>query len=256
MVIGRLKGRGIITRAAKHNLREIAAEIGHGRIDPLVSSENVRLRGPATAKEVAELRKSLLVAAKLNPTLRKNAVEGVEVLFTWPRPGHECPLQYFEDCTLWAEDHFQVPVLSSVIHLDESQPHCHLMLLPLINGHMNGSDMIGSSSDLRRHLDSFYQVVGTQYGFSRPVSQPRLSSATRDFIVDRVISTLNSISALTEETVRVLLEPHRKNPRTLQEHFKIPLQKESKKQRTFVEIFTAAVKPERSSYPYTTLSAV
>jgi hypothetical protein len=124
MAINRLSGQRIITTAAKHNLREIVAEIGADKhIDPTRSADNIVLRGPVTADGVAALRKSLLDAAKLKKKLRVDAVQGLEVLFTWPFPGQECPLQYFEDCTRWAENHFNVPVLSSVVHLDESQPH-------------------------------------------------------------------------------------------------------------------------------------
>jgi hypothetical protein len=252
MAINRLSGQRIITIAAKHNLREIVAEIGADKhIDPKRSADNIILRGPVTADGVVALRKSLLDAAKLKKKLRVDAVQGLEVLFTWPFPGQECPLQYFEDCTRWAENHFNVPVLSSVVHLDESQPHCHVILLPLINGRMNGSDLFGTGVKLRMHLDSFYQLVGASYGITRPLPKPRLSAATRDFIIAQVASKLDAISGLTEETVRVLLEAHRRSPHALQEHFDVSLPKKPcEKTRSFVEIFTAKAKPESRRFPY------
>lgn len=257
MTLGRLIGKGIITRAAKHNLREIATEIGADKhIDPARIKDNIILRGAATAEGVTALRKSLLDAAQLKRTLRVDAVQGVEILFTWPFPGQECPPQYFEDCTSWAEVHFQVPVLSSVVHLDESQPHCHVILLPLINGCMNGSDLFGYGVVLRMHLDSFYQHVGATYGITRPLRKPRLTAATRDFIIAHVASTLNAISGLTDETVRVLLEAHRKSPHSLLEHFDVALPKKaSAKTRSFKEIFTAKVKPEGPMFSRNKLSA-
>lgn len=252
MAIDRLSGQRIITTAAKHNLREIVAEIGaEQRIDPTRGADNIILRGPDTADGVAALRKSLLDAAKLKKKLRVDAVQGLEVLFTWPFPGQECPPQYFEDCTRWAENHFKVPVLSSVVHLDESQPHCHVILLPLINGRMNGSDLFGTGAKLRMHLDSFYQLVGAAYGLTRPLPKPRLSAATRDFIIAQVAAKLDAISGLTEETVRVLLEAHRRSPHALQEHFDVSLPKNpSIKTRSFVEIFTAKTKPESRMISY------
>jgi hypothetical protein len=52
--IGKLKGDGIIELAAKHNLRELAAEIGnYGDIDGQLTHLNYILRGADTAADVA-----------------------------------------------------------------------------------------------------------------------------------------------------------------------------------------------------------
>lgn len=255
VAIKRLTGQGIITKAAKHNLREIAVEIGADeRIDQACIADNIILRGPANAEGVAALRGSLLDGAQLKRKLRVDTVHGLEVLFTWPFPAIECPPQYFEDCTRWAEVHFRVPVLSSVVHHDEGQPHCHVLLLPLVDGRMNGSQLFGNAKRLGMHLDSFHRAVGARYGISRPLPKPRLSAAMRNFIVAEVASTLNAISGLTEETVRILLEPHRKSPHALQEHFSIPLPaKAVTKIRSSVEILTAKVKPERQIFSHRTV---
>jgi hypothetical protein len=172
--IKRLKGQGIIRRAAKHNLREIAAEIGvDKRIDAARISRNYILRGPETSDEVVSLRNQLLSKLGIKK-LKSNAVEGLEVLFTWPFPDENSTCQYFEDCTQWAESHFQVLILSSTVHLDESAPHCHVLMLPLVNERMIGSALFGTARHLTMHLDSFYRGVGAKYGIVRKPPEPKL----------------------------------------------------------------------------------
>jgi hypothetical protein len=245
--IKRLKGQGIIRRAAKHNLREIAAEIGvDKRIDAKRIHLNYSLRGPDTAEKIVSLRNSLLSDAGIKK-LRIDAVEGVEVLFTWPFQNQECPRQYFEDCTLWAAKHFQVPVLSSVVHLDESTPHCHVLMLPLTNGRMTGSALFGTARHLAMHLEAFYREVGPRYGIVRQTARPKLSPFTRDYVIRTAQDIFNAVSGLTEETIEVILEPHRKNPLRLAQHLNITLPVEvPRKLSKFVEMMTRPAPEGRS----------
>jgi len=237
--IKRLKGQGIIRRAAMHNLREIAAEIGaYGRIDAARISQNYTLRGPETSEAVVSCRNALLNDAGIKK-LKSNAVEGLEVLFTWPLQDRECPPQYFEDCTQWAAEHFAVPVLSSVVHLDESTPHCHVLMLPIVNGRMNGSALFGTRLRLAMHLDAFYREVGAKYGIVRKPPELKLSAFARNYVIQKAQMMLNAISGLTEETVEVILAPHRRNPLRLAEHLNIALPVEVyRRQSKFVEMMT------------------
>lgn len=245
--IKRLKGQGIIRRAAKHNLREIAAEIGvDKRIDAARICQNYILRGPETSDEVVSLRNQLLSKAGIKK-LKNNAVEGLEVLFTWPFPDENCTRQYFEDCTQWAESHFQVPILSSTVHLDESAPHCHVLMLPLVNERMIGSALFGTARHLAMHLDSFYRGVGVKYGIVRKPPEPKLSSIARNYVIRTAQVILNSMSGLTDETVKVLLEAHRKNPLRLAEHLNIALPIEVRAAPSkFIEMMTRPAPESRS----------
>ena len=250
--IKRLKGQGIIRRAAKHNLREIAAEIGvDRRIDAARICQNYVLRGPGTSEGIVSLRNQLLSEAGIKK-LKSNAVEGLEVLFTWPFVDRQCPPQYFEDCTRWAEDHFRVPVLSSTVHLDESTPHCHVLMLPLVNGRMNGSALFGKALQLAMHLDAFYRVVGAKYGIVRKPAGPKLSSAPRNYLIHTAQTILSSTSGLTDKILEVLLEPHRKNPFPLAEQLNITLPVESRPEPSkFVEMMTRPAPESRSLRLYT-----
>lgn len=245
--IKRLKGQGIIRRAAKHNLREIAAEIGvDRRIDATRIQLNYILRGPDTAEQIVSLRNSLLSDAGIKK-LRSDAVEGLEVLFTWPFQDQKCPRQYFEDCTRWAVEHFKVPVLSSVVHLDESTPHCHLLMLPLTGGRMTGSALFGTARHLAMHLDAFYREVGAEYGIVRKPPEPKLSPLIREYVIRTAQTLFNAISGLTEETIEIILEPHRKNPRRLAEHLNIALPTEvPRKPSKFIEMMIRPAPENRS----------
>ena len=247
--IKRLSGKGIITTAAKHNLREFVAEMGAtNRIDPARTPMNYVLRGPETAKGVATLRTTLMRDSSVKK-LRVDAIQGLEVLFTWPFPAVKCPPQYFEDCTEWAVNHFRVPILSSVVHLDESEPHCHVLLLPLVNGRMNGSNLFGHAYRLAMHLSAFYDEVGTKHGIERPVPRARLNAKARNHVIAQVHSILAALGDLTHQTIALLLEPHRKNPHSLIQHFKLlPPAKPSVTNPTFVEMMTKKMKPEKANF--------
>ena len=104
--IKKLKGSGIITVAARHNRRVIQAEMGAtGSIDPTRSSLNETLVGPLTAADVGQLAKDLMTAAGVT-RLRKDAVMGLEIVFSLP-PGHAVDDRaYFIDCSRWAGGYF------------------------------------------------------------------------------------------------------------------------------------------------------
>jgi len=177
--IKKLKGVSIIKVAARHNRRAIQAEIGaSGSIDPTRSHLNETLAGPSTADEVARLAKDLTAAADVTKP-RKDAVMGIEIVFGLP-PAHNIDDKaYFSDCTDWAGAYFGgvQNILSADIHRDEAAPHCHILILPLIDGRMNGSDMIGGKQKLTAMQTKFHQDVASRYGLRK--APARLNSAAK-----------------------------------------------------------------------------
>jgi len=163
-------GFGIIRKAAKHNKREIQAEMGAaGSIDPTRSHLNYALVGPATAGEVAHLAKDLMRAAGVVKN-RKNGVMGIEVLFSLPH-GHPVDDRvYFTACVDWAARYFggASNILSADVHHDEAQLHCHLLILPLLEGKMNASKMVGNTQKLEAMQDQFHAEVTQLYGLRKP----------------------------------------------------------------------------------------
>ena len=157
----------------KNSLR---AAIGHNKrtqptshtsdINTLLSHLNQSLFDlPATPSEVVELAELLMKQAQLN-LKRKDTVIAVEVLFSLHSETSVPDLTlYFSDCAKWAVSRFKGQLLSADIHLDESSPHCHaIILLPLTNGGPVGSKLIGGLSELKNHTDDFKAMVGNKYG--------------------------------------------------------------------------------------------
>lgn len=172
--LGKIKGGTGLLKATRHNKRAIQAELGaHGHIDPRRTPCNYSLAGKVTPKEIAEQARILMGAAGITKP-RKDFVSGVEVIFSLPQ-GHSIEeKRYFEDCLAWAGDHFGCPVLSFDVHLDESHPHAHCILLPLVNGRMVGSDMVGNKSKLQSILSDFHLHLGPKYGLRKPLTKVNL----------------------------------------------------------------------------------
>jgi hypothetical protein len=121
------------------------------------------LRGPRRALEVTATAESLLAYANVGK-LRRDAVRVVEMLVSLPVEAMPMCMEYFKASLQWAESYFAVPVVSAVVHLDEAAPHCHIVLFPLLNGRMQGSDLVGSRAKLRATKTHFYENVASGLG--------------------------------------------------------------------------------------------
>ena len=154
--------------AARHNLREIQAEMGSiGRIDPGRSSTNTILAGPADAAEVKALAVSLLAAAELNPAaMRRDHVQALEFVFSVPPSSGVDPAAYLARCFAWLVGALPLPVLSAVSHADEAAPHLHVLLLPLVDGVYAGGKPV-ERPKLLRLRESFFNVVAGPAGLQR-----------------------------------------------------------------------------------------
>ncbi len=124
--IGRSKRDGrkpsVLLGAARHNLRQIDAELGPGSsIDSYRTQLNQILRGPAQAEDVVNLSKSLITEAGADiQKLRYDYVQAVEILISLKCDlAHETE-PFFQASIAWVEAWFgKDKVLSAVLHLDE-----------------------------------------------------------------------------------------------------------------------------------------
>lgn len=193
------EGKNIICSAAKHNLRELAAERGmDGHINPDQSHLNRVLCGPDSADGVAAFSRELMDSEGIGE-LRKDAVRGIELVISLPPTGTIDTDQFFDDALHWAMRHFAVPVLSAVVHYDESAPHMHIILLPLIAGRMNGSDLFGDKAKLKRMQNDFYERVARPYGMSKPPEPKRIPAADRKKLAGQILSAIRVNSALLDQ---------------------------------------------------------
>lgn len=187
MSLKKQHGAGIIKVCAVHNMRTDAAEVtANPNIDPCRSHLNVRLAGPDTPEGVAKLAQTLMDAAGVGK-VRSTAVRCIEVVFSL-HPGSPVADEtgYFRACAAWAEETFG-PVLSADVHNDESTPHAHILCLPLVNGRMQGSDLVGIGKRFDAVNESFFIEVAKPFGLIRPA---RLTAAEKKAAAGAVLSHL------------------------------------------------------------------
>lgn len=244
----KLTGAAIVKTAARHNLREIQAELGaSGHINAAQSCQNMRLAGPETAAEVADLADNAMQDAGVG-TLRKDAVRAVELVVSLPAGSNPAKVEaFFADALEWVRGFFGAPVLSAVVHLDEEAPHMHALLLPLANGRMVGSDLVGNRERLQAMQTGFFESVACRYGLSRPRPEKRLSRAIRGEAATAALACLQSHPEhLQLPSVRTALhESIATNPLPVLVALGLEMPTgKTKKGASFVEIMTKPCRPE------------
>jgi len=198
--IKKLTGSGIVLTASRHNKRAIQAEHGAGgHIDAARISLNTALHGPETPQAVAQRAKELKVAAGITGD-RKRAVMALELVFSLPPKTSIDLAAYFRDCLSWAARTFGGidNVLSADIHLDESAPHMHVLLLPLVGGRMKGSDLVGNRQRLQFLHTDFHSAVAGCYGLAK--APARLQGQAKEKTALAVVSTLRTTKDRVQES--------------------------------------------------------
>ncbi len=242
MRMEKLKGAGIILLAARHNRREIAAELGAGgSIDASRSALNVKLVGPGSAREVADRARQLMRGVGIDK-LRKNAVPAIEFLFSLPAGLVADPVAYFRDCVAWVAGRFggESNILSADVHFDEAQPHCHVLLLPLRDGSLQGSDMYGGPRELEGHQRSFYEVVASTHGLRR--APARLTGGQRQKLAQAVLRRLSATQDPAQQSAawQVIRDAIAHDPRPFAASLGIELEAPpTKAPRSFAAIMTS-----------------
>jgi hypothetical protein len=203
--------------ALKHNLREIVADRGpYGNIDPCKIACNYILHGSDTSvAAMADAAQIVSTADTRGRKLRSDTLWGIEVVFT-ALPRADADLRsYFADCTKWAAEAFKVPVLSSVVHLDQGAPHCHVLLVPLIAGKMNGGKVYGHWPKLVARLSSFHEAVGKRYGLNLARLKKKLPPSERKTLLQRCADYLSDGPRLTGHQIETILKAFRDDPSPL-----------------------------------------
>lgn len=252
MRVKKLKGNGIITAAARHNRRVIQAEMGAaGSIDPTRSRLNETLAGPSTAAGVGQLAKDLMAAADVLK-LRKDAVMGLEIVFSLP-PGHATDDRaYFTACAEWAGAAFGGAhnVLSADIHRDEAAPHCHVLLLPLIDGRMDGSNLLGGKQKLMALQKDFHVKVASKFGLSK--APARLAGTAKQAGAKEVLQHLRDTAdpVLKSPGWPAYRDAIEAAPASFLLAYGLELATPKKKLRTFTQIMTSKGKgPSKEPNP-------
>ena len=236
----KLTGSGIIGKAARHNRRVIQAELGaSGSIDATRSYLNVTLMGPPTADAVAQLAKDKLTAAGVVKP-RKNAVFGVELIFSLPTDHQLDVTVYFIACAQWAGAAFggMQNIVSVDIHRDEAQDHAHVLCVPLIDGRLRGSDAVGNKKKLSELQAKFFKDVAEGFGFSKP--RARLSGINKAQITRQVLDKLRQDPAGKSAAWAVIRDSVERDPMPYALALGIAItDTPNKPAKTMAEIFTS-----------------
>lgn len=171
--IDKLTLKGIIRTAASHNLREMYRyKTPPISIDSSKSQLNVILKGASTAQGVNAHAKQLMMNEGITK-VRSNAVRCIEVLFSLPFDTKLNVVEYFSECVAWAGQYFcgEENILSAIVHLDQANPHCHLLLLPIKNNRLRGSEVFGKRGNLIAMHEDFEKEVACKYQLKTATNQ-------------------------------------------------------------------------------------
>ena len=183
-----IKGKSGVLEALKHNKRTLQAERGAGvNIDVTKTPLNYCLTDPATPDAIALHAKVQVVKAGID-MLRKNQIMAVEVVFSLPTDRRcQDTRPFFNDCLAWVKQSFASEVLSFDVHLDESAPHAHAVILPLIDDKMQGNFLISVKGNLMRLINLFYSEIATRYGLAK-ACRKRLCAKDKHSIERQVLA--------------------------------------------------------------------
>lgn len=190
--LGTIKGKSGLLAALKHNKRTLQNERGaSANINHTKTSLNYSLTGNDAPESIDMHAKIQMIKAGID-TPRKNGVMAVEVLFSLPIDRHNQDTRpFFEDCHKWILKTFAGELLAFDVHLDESAPHAHAVMLPLIDGKMQGNSLIGNTGNLMRLINQFHLEVAKNYGLSRG-DKKRLSYLDKESVEKLVLTSLKS----------------------------------------------------------------
>lgn len=247
-----LSRKVVILSCAKHNLRELYAEIGYaegGKIDGRRSHLNVVLSGALTAAGVNDAANVLMTQAGIVvDKLKTTTVFGVEIVISLSKLSSVDRIAYFSASVAWVSNHFKCPVLSAIIHNDQSAPHVHIIFLPIVDGRMCGSDML-KKDKFQAATDAFFKEVAAKFGVSRPKPAKTLTAETKLKFSELIGNTLDC-PALDDNPkrlpalIRMISSPSESAFCALVESFGFTL---PAGRRTFAEIMTAPYKPQKST---------
>ena len=233
--LGAIKGKSGVLEALKHNKRTLQAERGAGaNIDVTKTLLNYALASADTPENIATHAKVQMVKAGIDKP-RTNQVMAVEVLFSLPIDRHNLDTRpFFNDCLAWVIQSFAGELLSFDVHLDESAPHAHAIILPLIAGKMQGNSLIGGKGNLMSLINLFYNEIATRYGLAK-ASRKRLSAIDKQSIERQVLKRLKGDSAMLSSVWPCVRDAIHKDPFPYAQMLSIGCDKTLHKAKSFVD---------------------
>lgn len=114
-------------------------------------------------------RKHIAEHCRSGYKVRSNAIYALEIMMTTSsnRPEGFDETGWVKDSLKWCEDKFgKENIVFAVLHKDETVPHIHVQLIPIVNGTLCASKYTGKMEKNRELNKSYYEAV-KKYGFKR-----------------------------------------------------------------------------------------
>ena len=228
--------KGGLLPALRHNKRELP-ERGH--IDPSRTHQNYSLTPKQTAQDIDKDMKKRLIDLDIEP--RKNAVIAIEAVFSLPASWHSRNNQsFFVACFEWITGVIQGEVLSFDVHLDEAAPHAHALILPLIDGKLKGSEIMGGKGNIYRLQRAFAESLGVAHGL--PLNK-RLRHNERNTLARDVLAQMDAQHdpAMQSPAWTIIQDTIKRNPQPFADILGVVQTKQArtKKSKSFVGIMTS-----------------
>ena len=159
-----------VSPVEKENERDENYEAANPQIDRSRTSRNYHLAvPPPTYMEFINAR---LATLTLKRKLRSDAVYMDSFVLGSDREFFGCltevqQKEFFWDCLdFFSEKYGYENILSAVVHKDETTPHLHLNIVPIVNGKLCSKDLFDRQK-LSQLQTEFYEKVGKKWGLER-----------------------------------------------------------------------------------------
>lgn len=180
----KIKDNGTFTRKMKHNYR-LGGHIPNA--DPMRSYLNEELIPLKPGTDYIDAYNQRVTSSKYYKThaIRKDAVRGIELMMTYS--GKNVPEDFDrerwkKDNIEWLQEYFgKENVVSAILHLDETTPHIHAVVIPMVNDRLNARNYLGGRQKLRELQNDYAQKM-EHLGLSRGIKgSPAKHTDIRDF---------------------------------------------------------------------------
>lgn len=159
-----------VSPVEEENERDETYEASNPQIDAERTSANYHIVKPKTS--YIEFINERLATLSLSRKLRSDAIYmnsfvlGSDGAFFESISPQE-QWQFFYDCTkFFADKYGRENIISAVVHVDETTPHLHLNIVPIVNGKLCSKDLFDKKK-LSILQTEFHEVVGKKYGLQR-----------------------------------------------------------------------------------------
>lgn len=129
----------VLRVALRHNLRQQNTDHRHrGAIDSARTPLNRVVVGPAAPEVAVQIAESVFDAFDIALPSRVDGVVAIELVIQAPSVCDETA--FWDACLQWTRATFQ-HVLSAVVHHDQKRAHMHVLILPVLDGRLAGSEL-------------------------------------------------------------------------------------------------------------------